>query len=215
MQTTRLFHRQWLGIGISMIMLTSPNSPVYSRQSPRAWSSPAAIAPPAGKAESRVPRAPAPSAKKSSPGNHLPIVSSSKIERNKITSFFVHAANSKRIQFSVLVVHQQEFTDSVRKLLGESLTPLLLSVSTLPNRTVQFEPSLFCFEQHGRLWQPDPTREALDVWPLEEGTPFGGVIADGQVHQGVILLPEWFDSRQPITVRYGNFHYLARFVERS
>jgi hypothetical protein len=197
-----------------MIMLTSPSSPVHSRQLPRAGQEAAAIAQPAGEAESRLPRHPAPSAKKSSPGNHLPVVSSSKIERDKITSFFVHANGSKRIQLSILVVHNQEFTVSVRALLGASVTPLLFSVSTMPNRTAQFEPAQFGFEQSGRLWQPDPARAALDVWPLEAGAPFGGTIADGQVHQGVILLPEWFDSRQPVTVRYGNFHYLARFVEK-
>jgi hypothetical protein len=214
MQTKKLFQLNRLGVGILMLILTSPKSPVYSRQSPMAWHSPAAIAQPAEKAENRFSRDPAPSAKKSSPGNHLPAVSSSKIARDKITSFFVHADNSKRIQFSILVVYKQEFADSVRKLLGEKVTPLLLSVSTLPNRTVRFEPSQFCFEQRGRLWQPDTAREAVDVWPIEAGEPFGGVLSHGQMQHGVILLPAWFDSRQPITVRYGDFHYLARFAQQ-
>jgi hypothetical protein len=101
----------------------------------------------------------------------------------------------------------------VRELFGENVTPLVFSVSTLPLRHVVFDPARLRFEQRGRAWQPDSSRRALDVWPLEEGSRFGGPIADGQIQQGVILLPAWFDPQAPITVRYGDFHYLARFVQ--
>jgi hypothetical protein len=136
-----------------------------------------------------------------------------KLEANKITSLFVRANDSKRIQLSILVTYKDEFTQAVRKLTGEQVTPLLFSVSTLPNRTANFNPALLCFEQRGRSWQPNPARNAIDIWPWEEGEVFGGMLTDAQIHQGVILLPEWFDPQAPITLRYGNFRYLARFVE--
>jgi hypothetical protein len=135
-----------------------------------------------------------------------------KLEANKIISFFVRANDSKRIQLSILVTYKEEFTQAVRQLTGERVTPLLFSVSTLPNRTRYFDPALLRFEQRGRSWQPNPARNAIDIWPWEEGEVFGGVLSDTQVHQGVILLPEWFDPQAPITLRYGDFHYLARFA---
>ena len=101
----------------------------------------------------------------------------------------------------------------MQQLVQEKVTPLVFSVSTLPNRTVNFDPALLRFEQRGRIWQPNAHKNSTDVWPLEEGGHFGGVINDSQVQQGVILLPKWFAPETPITIRYGDFHYLARFVK--
>jgi hypothetical protein len=138
-----------------------------------------------------------------------------KLETNKITSLFVRANDSRRIQFSILITYKDEFTQAVRALIGEEVTPLLFSVSTLPSRTAYFDPALLRFEQSGRSWQPSPERNAIDIWPWEEGGAFGGTLTDAQVQQGVILLPAWFDPQAPITLRYGDFHYLARFVEHQ
>jgi hypothetical protein len=144
-----------------------------------------------------------------------PLAPARKLETNKITSLFVRTNDSNRIQFSILITYKDEFTRAVRELIGEEVTPLLFSVSTLPNRTAHFEPALLRFEQRGRSWQPSPERSAIDIWPWEEGGTFGGTLTDTQVQQGVILLPEWFDPQAPITLRYGDFHYLARFIERK
>jgi hypothetical protein len=155
------------------------------------------------------------SPKKDYSSKNTPLAPARKLEANKITSLFVRANDSKRIQFSILITYKDEFTQAVRELIGEEVTPLLFSVSTLPTRTAHFEPALLRFEQRGRSWQPSPERSAIDIWPWEEGGAFGGPLTDAQVQQGVILLPAWFDPQAPITLRYGDFHYLARFVEQQ
>ena len=144
-----------------------------------------------------------------------PLSPARKLETNKIISLFVRANDSNRIQFSILITYKNEFTQAVRSLIGEEVTPLLFSVSTLPTRTANFDPALLRFEQRGRSWQPSPERNAIDVWPWEEGGTFGGILTDTRPQQGVILLPAWFDPQTPITLRYENFHYLARFVEQQ
>ncbi|MGH7601814.1 MAG: hypothetical protein ACREOI_36085, partial [bacterium] len=152
---------------------------------------------------------------KNYPSKNTPLSPARTLEANKITSLFVRANESNRIQLSLLITYKDEFTQAVRELIGEEVTPLLFSVSTLPTRTAQFDPALLRFEQRGRSWQPRPERNAIDVWPWEEGGAFGGTVTDAQIHQGVILLPKWFDPQTPITMRYGDFHYLARFVEQQ
>jgi hypothetical protein len=135
------------------------------------------------------------------------------IGADKITSFFVRTNDSKRIQLSMLVAYKAEFTRAVRELTGLKVTPLLFSITTLPGRTVDFDPSRLCFEQRGRAWQPSAKSASVEIITLHEGERFGGTLTDGQVQQAVILLPEWFDPNIPITFRYGDFHYLARFAE--
>lgn len=154
-----------------------------------------------------------PKTKSSLPLDRLPLLPTKKLAAEQITSFFIRANDSKRIQLSVLVTYKKEFADAVQQLVQEKVTPLVFSVSTLPNRTVNFDPALLRFEQRGRIWQPNAHKNSTDVWPLEEGGHFGGVINDSQVQQGVILLPKWFEPETPITIRYGDFHYLARFVK--
>lgn len=160
----------------------------------------------------RDPAPPKPKKTSSPPPDRLSPLATKKIASDHITSFFVRPNDSKRIQLSMLVNYRQEFTQAVRRLLNEKVTPLLFSVSTLPNRTAHFDPALLCFEQRGRIWQPSNANHSPDVWPWEEGKPFGGLVTDSQAHQGVILLPEWFDPQAPITLRYGDFRYLARLA---
>ncbi len=138
-----------------------------------------------------------------------------KIESDKVTSFFVRANDSKRIQLSMLVAYKQEFTHAVRAVVGQKVTPLVFSVSTLPNRAVNFDPTLLRFEQKGRVWQPSAEESTVDFLPVEEGGQFGGTLAEGQTQQGVVFLPEWFDPQIAITVRYKDFHYLAHFADAA
>lgn len=143
----------------------------------------------------------------------LPLVNSQKIEADKITSFFVRANDSKRIQLSMLVAYRAELTEAVRQIFGQKVTPLVFSVSTLPNRSVNFDPTLLRFEQRGRVWQPVANDNTADILPLDEGARFGGTVTDSEVHQGIVMLPAWINPKEPITLRYGDFHYLARFAD--
>ncbi|MDZ7343675.1 MAG: hypothetical protein ONA90_04080 [candidate division KSB1 bacterium] len=143
----------------------------------------------------------------------VPFTNSQKIEADKITSFFVRANDSKRILLSMLVAYRAELTEAVRQIFGQKVTPLVFSVSTLPNRSVNFDPALLRFEQRGRVWQPVVNNNSADILPLDENAKFGGTLIDGEVHQGIVMLPAWINPKEPITVRYGDFHYLARFAE--
>jgi hypothetical protein len=147
------------------------------------------------------------------PADRTSMVNVQKIETDKITSFFVRANDSKRIQLTMLVAYKAELSKAVRQIVGQNVTPLVFSVSTLPNRSVDFDPTLLRFEQRGRSWQPQLNEKVMDILPLDENEKFGGKVSDGEVHQGIVLLPAWFDPKAPITLRYGDFHYLARFAE--
>jgi hypothetical protein len=208
----KFFRRGFISIGLCMMILLTTTSPTRSRQAqPVHYTSAELVA----KKEKEEISEPASSPRKNASTKEadlIPSFPSRKTETDKITSIFVQANDSKRIQFSILVACKREFTQAVRELFGENVTPLLLSVSTLSLRKVIFDPARLRFEQRGRIWQPDSSRRALDVWPLEAGARFGGPITDGEIQQGVILLPEWFNPQAPITVRYGDFHYLARFA---
>jgi len=210
----QFFHREFVIGKMRLVALLIPATPGKTMQTAETMYSAIESSPP--RAAVFATRAPAPPKTKKVPLpslDRVPFIPTKKIAAEHITSFFIRANDSKRIQLSVLVTHKKEFTHAVRKLVQENVTPLLFSVSTLPNRTVNFNPALLRFEQRGRTWQPNGLKNSIDIWPLEEGGHFGGVINESQVHQGVILLPEWFDPAAPITVGYENFHYLARFVK--
>jgi hypothetical protein len=162
-----------------------------------------ANAPKTSKAESALAR----------PVDRLPVVNLKKMETDKITSFFVRANDSKRIQLSMLVVYKAELAAAIRKMYDQNVTPLVFSVSTFPNRQVAFDPAKLCFEQRGRLWHPGSKQGAVDILPLDDNAKFGGLVIDGEVHQGIVLLPAWMNPKEPITLRYGDFHYLATFAE--
>jgi hypothetical protein len=204
MQTKNSIHSKFI-VGVYMTALLISASPSRSRQNAEA------VAIVTEKFEPTSRRDPAPKTL-SQNAERIPLSPAKKVECDKITSFFVHAGDSKRIQLSMLVTYKLEFIQAVRTMLEEKVTPLLFSVSTLPNRTAHFDPTLLRFEQRGRVWQPQGLKKSIDIWSLEEGHPFGGTLSDDHIHQGVILLPEWFDPQTPITVRYGDFHYLARFA---
>jgi len=148
----------------------------------------------------------------SKPTDRLPVVSLKRMETDKITSFFVRANDSKRIQLSMLVVYKAELAAAVQKMYGRKVTPLVFSVSTFPNRNVAFDPAKLRFEQRGRIWHPENNEAAVEVLPLDDNAQFGGLVSDDEVHQGIVLLPAWMNPKEPITLRYGDFHYLATFA---
>lgn len=147
------------------------------------------------------------------PVDRVPTVSLKKMETDKITSFFVRANDSKRIQLSMLVVYKAELAAAIQKMYGQKVTPLVFSVSTFPNRQVNFDPAKLRFEQGGRIWTPESGKAAVNILPLDDNAKFGGVVSDGEVHQGIVLLPAWMNPQEPITLRYNDFHYLATFAE--
>ena len=147
------------------------------------------------------------------PVDRVPTVSLKKMATDKVTSFFVRANDSKRIQLSMLVVYKTELATAIQKMYGQKVTPLVFSVSTFPNRQVNFDPAKLRFEQRGRVWNPESEKAAVNILPLDDNTKFGGVVSDGEVHQGIVLLPAWMNPQEPITLRYNDFHYLATFAE--
>lgn len=147
------------------------------------------------------------------PVDRVPTVSLKKMATDKVTSFFVRANDSKRIQLSMLVVYKTELATAIQKMYGQKVTPLVFSVSTFPNRQVNFDPAKLRFEQRGRIWNPESEKAAVNILPLDDNTKFGGVVSDGEVHQGIVLLPAWMNPQEPITLRYNDFHYLATFAE--
>ena len=94
-------------------------------------------------------------------------------------------------------------------MLKERVTPLLLSVSTMPFIEVEFDPFLFSFEQNGQKWSP--SEKHADAFSLGENDEFGGIISDQDVHQGVVMIPAGFDLNKPIKVSYKNFKKMCRF----
>ncbi len=186
------------------------NSPARAQQAEGELSSAALVtnAVPAGAAvPAEQPAAAAPTAPRP---ERTPLA---ELQADKITSFFVRDNDSNRIQLSMLVAYQAELAKAVREIVGQKVTPLVFSVSTLPSRMVSFDPAQLRFEQNGRQWTPATGPHSADVMPLEENGVFGGNVADGDVHQGVVLLPAWFDPHRPITLQYGDFHYLAKFAQ--
>lgn len=127
-----------------------------------------------------------------------------------INSLFVKHDGSGPIAMIVLVAHSDELTRPVQEITQTKQTPLILSVSTLPLGEVDFNPGAIEFEQDNKVWQPD-LNSGKDVFPLNAGLRFGGVINDGQIQQGVVLLPEWFDVHRPLIIRYLNSQRLLRF----
>ena len=79
------------------------------------------------------------------PVDRIPVVNLKKMETDKITSFFVRANDSKRIQLSMLVVYKTDLAVAIQKMYGQKMTPLVFSVSTFPNRQVAFDPAKLRF----------------------------------------------------------------------
>ncbi len=124
------------------------------------------------------------------------------IQKDGVTAYIVRQDSSKSISLTMLIAHKTTFTQRVQDVLGRKVVPLVFSVSTLPHQAAWFEPSRLSFAQGGKTWQPDSTRLDDAVIFIGEDTRFGGMITSGEIHQAVILLPEWFDVTRPIYVTY-------------
>jgi len=70
---------------------------------------------------------------------------------------------------------------------------------------INFQPELLTFEQNGKKWSPVSNNDNCNLFPLDENIPFGGKITEAQPHQGVIMLPGWFDINKQIEVNYKSF----------
>jgi hypothetical protein len=146
-------------------------------------------------------------------GGRSVILQRPNIMADQISSFYVRGGEQNRIMLSMLLGHNFELTTLVRQVTGDQVTPVFLSVSTLPNRQSFFDPKQLSFEQNGKSWKPDPA-VADDLMPLNVDGPFGGDVSCGQIHQGVFFVPSWLDTDKPLIVHYGDFKYQARFIAK-
>ncbi|MDZ7262603.1 MAG: hypothetical protein ONB05_10930 [candidate division KSB1 bacterium] len=120
----------------------------------------------------------------------------------KITSLFVRSGEKGSVEITMLIAYSKSITNTARDILNEQVTPLIFSVSSLPLESAEFKPEELKFEQNGRIWSPE---ENSDMFPLGKNANFGGLINESRIHQGVILLPGWFDVSQPIEISYNGY----------
>jgi len=120
----------------------------------------------------------------------------------KITSFFIKSAENQPVKLTMLIAFSEKITETVRQIVKHDVTPLICSVSSLPLESTEFRPDMLQFQQGQHVWSPVMNETSWDVFPLGRNAAFGGIIEDSQIHQGVILLPAWFDVNKPINVTY-------------
>jgi len=140
----------------------------------------------------------------------LNLDSSSKILNNipgdiSIVPLFVRSSQKENIDLTMLIAYDQRISDLAKQIIKKTVFPLIFSVSTMPFVNDNFQPGSLVFEQNGKRWSPSNHPESIDMFPLDENIPFGGPISDTQLHQGVIMLPGWFDINQPLEINYKNF----------
>ncbi len=124
-----------------------------------------------------------------------------------INSLFVKSDGSTSTTLIILVAYDSSLAHKTEAGFAGQ-TPLILSVSTLPFKEARFDPTLVEFEQDGHTWRPVADGESF---PIVKTAPFGGRIRDGQIHQGVVMLPGEFDLSRPLTIRYLSSHRVLRF----
>ena len=134
--------------------------------------------------------------------------------QNHIQSLFVRPEGKHSNAILILVAYNSEVTRVVREILHSNKTPLIFSVSALPSVEVDFDPALFQFEQNQKVWQPNADPNTFEILPLGKNTKFGGDLTDDEIHQGVILLPEWLDITRPMSIHYVNYKRLLIFNRR-
>ncbi|MCG8603780.1 hypothetical protein MJD09_02125 [bacterium] len=133
------------------------------------------------------------------------------LSNSKVHSLFVRD-NSQEPALMILVAYNSAMTKTVRQALGTQRTPLLFSISSLSSKEHDLNASLFQFRQNHRNWFPGA--ELAKVWLSEsEGNRwFPGSILGGYIQQGIILLPEWFNLHQPVTIVYTQNTRTVRFL---
>jgi hypothetical protein len=127
----------------------------------------------------------------------------------QITPLFIRSSQKGHIDLTMLIAYDQRISNLAKEIINKSVTPLIFSVSTMPFVNDNFEPESLIFEQNSKRWSPSKHPESIDMFQLEEDVPFGGPISDTQLHQGVIMLPGWFDINQPIEINYKNFRKIC------
>lgn len=133
---------------------------------------------------------------------------------NQINSLFIRPEGKHSKTILMLVAYNEEVTKAVRRILQTNETPLIFSVSTLPSTEVFFDPTFLQFEQDDQIWQPNDKPDNYELFPLGKNAKFGGKLNDADIHQGVILLPEWFDINHPITIRYISYERMIFFLTK-
>lgn len=127
----------------------------------------------------------------------------------QITPLFIRSSQKGHIDLTMLIAYDQRITNLAKEIINKAVTPLIFSVSTMPFVNDNFEPESLAFEQNGKKWSPSNHPDTIDMFPIEEDIPFGGAISDTQIHQGVIMLPAWFDVNLPIEINYKSFRKIC------
>lgn len=127
----------------------------------------------------------------------------------QITPLFIRSTDKGDIDLTMLIAYDERIAQIARQIISNSVTPLIFSVSTMPFVSMRFQPEQLIFSQNGKKWSPSTLAGTSDMFPLDDNIPFGGPINDAQLHQGVILLPAWFDLSKPIEINYNNFRKLC------
>ncbi|MDZ7263817.1 MAG: hypothetical protein ONB16_04485 [candidate division KSB1 bacterium] len=128
----------------------------------------------------------------------------------QITPLFIRSTDKGDIDLTMLIAYDERIAQIARQIISNSVTPLIFSVSTMPFVSMRFQPEQLIFQQNGKKWSPSNLAGTNDMFPLDDNIPFGGQINDSQLHQGVILLPAWFDINKPIEINYNNFRKLCQ-----
>lgn len=123
----------------------------------------------------------------------------------QITPLFIRSTQKGDIDLTMLIAYDDRITTIAKQIMNTTITPLIFSVSTMPFMDINFQPELLTFEQNGKKWSPVANSENGALFPLDENIPFGGKLTETQPHQGVIMLPGWFDMNNPIEINYKSF----------
>ncbi len=129
--------------------------------------------------------------------------------KTQVTPLFIRSNTEGKLDLTMLIAYDKRIVSVANQIINKPVTPLVFSVSTMPFVEVNFHPEWLIFEQDGKRWSPQNSPESIDMFPLDERTPFGGKITETQVHQGVILLPGWFDMTKQIKINYKNFRKMC------
>ena len=127
----------------------------------------------------------------------------------QITPLFIRSSQKGHIDLTMLIAYDKRITNIAKEIINKAVTPLIFSVSTMPFVNDNFQPASLVFEQNGKKWSPNNHPDTIDMFPIEEDVPFGGPISDTQIHQGVIMLPAWFDINLPVEINYKNFRKIC------
>jgi hypothetical protein len=127
----------------------------------------------------------------------------------QITPLFIRSTPKGHIDLTMLIAYDQRISNLAKEIMNKAVIPLIFSVSTMPFVNDNFEPTSLVFEQNGKRWSPSNHADTIDMFPIDEDTPFGGPISDTQIHQGVVMLPSWFDINLPIEINYKNFRKIC------